>query len=128
MVCDSNMPLPFELTEIDISERAKESLREREPNCRSPYNGDVLRQIRISIKRGDVERRDRYINKLPTGNMKELANRLDGQPMELQSAFDDLTPFRGFWAVNFLGTFGRMFSLHMPEVSSLTVTVTTPSA
>jgi hypothetical protein len=106
----------FELTKVDISERAKDTLREREPNCRKSYDGDVLRQMRMATFRGNTARRKSCYAQL-SPNKKRLINRLECQPPEVLNSFDDLLDFPGLWAVNFIGTFKRIFTLHMPEVS-----------
>lgn len=102
--------------DVDLSKQVRSVLRERDPKSKKYYDGDILRQIRISTLNGDVERRKRFFAKFQSKSKEDMVKRLEAQPPELLDSFDDLIPFTGLWAVNFVGTLGRMFNMHLPEV------------
>jgi hypothetical protein len=99
-----------------MSERVKNVLREKDPNSKKYCDGDTLRQIRISTLCGDEARRERFFAKFQSPSKRDLVKRLEAQPPELLESLDDLIPFPGFWAVDFVGTLGRILNMNMPEV------------
>ena len=99
----------------DLSEQVKNVLREHDPNSAKFFDGDILRQIRISTIRGDSVRREKFIAKLSTSKQNCL-KRLEALPHTFWDSVDDLIPFAGLWPALFIGTFARLLNLHCPEV------------
>jgi Protein of unknown function (DUF3723) len=103
------------LTTLDLSLQVRNSLREHDPNSAKYFDGDILRQIRIYIIRGDAARRQKWLSRL-SKSKQDYIKRLEAQPERFLDSLDALIPFAGLWPAVHIGTFGRLFNLHCPEV------------
>ena len=120
-VCDSIFPIfkrHTQLTNPDLSLQVKNVLREHDPNCAKFYDGDVLRQIRISTLRGDTARRKKFLARL-SKSKQDYVKHLEALPEQFWDSLDALIPFAGLWPAILIGTFLRLSNLHCPEVFSL---------
>lgn len=106
------------LTNPDLSLQVKSILREHDPNCAKFYDGDVLRQIRISTLRGDTARRDKWLARLSKSKQNSV-KRLEALPEKFWDSLDALIPFAGLWPAFWIGTVPRLLNLHCPEVLGL---------
>jgi Protein of unknown function (DUF3723) len=107
-----------QLTNPDLSLQVKNVLREHDPNCAKFYDGDVLRQIRISTIHGDTARREKFLTRL-SKSKQDYVKRLEALPEQFWDSLDALIPFAGLWPAILIGTFLRLSNLHCPEVFSL---------
>lgn len=103
------------LTNSDISSQVKNGLREQDPNFSKTYDGDIVRQIRISTLGDDAARRRKWLAKFSESKQKCLL-RLEALPEKFVESLDALTPFAGLWPAVQIGTFPRLCNLHCPEV------------
>jgi hypothetical protein len=99
----------------DLSLLVKKFLREHDPNCAKWYDGDILRQIRISTIQGDNVRREKFLARLSTSK-QDCVKRLELLPLEFWDSLDGLIQFAGLWPAILIGTFPRLLNLHCPEV------------
>ena len=106
------------LTVLDLSPQTKNAIRETDPNCARYYDGDILRQIRISTINGDVARRDKWLVRL-SKSKQDWVTRLEALPQRFLDSLDDLIPFAGLWPAIQIGTFPRLLNLHCYEVFKL---------
>ncbi|KAK9341875.1 hypothetical protein V1522DRAFT_455243 [Lipomyces starkeyi] len=98
----------------DLSLQVKNVLREHDPNCAKYYDGDILRQIRISTIQGDTARREKFLARL-SKSKQDCVKRLELLPEEFWDSLDALIPFAGLWPAIFIGAFPRLLNLHCPE-------------
>jgi len=110
--CDSLARL---LTLPDLNSLVKNELREQDLNASRWYDGDIIRQIRLSTLAGDSSRRDKWLARLLNSKPKCLL-RLEALPGTFLESLDDLIPFAGLWPPVQAGTFPRLANLHCPEV------------
>lgn len=99
----------------DLSLLVKNVLRGRDPNCAKYFDGDVLRQIRISTIRGDEARRQKWLAKL-SKSKQDYVKRLEALPKKFLESLDDLILLPGLWPAVHIGTFPRLLNLHLPKV------------
>jgi hypothetical protein len=118
-VCDSIFIIKrhSQLTNPDLSLQVKNVLRENDPSCAKFYDGDVLRQIRISTIQGDIARREKFLARL-SNSKQDYVKRLEALPEQFWDSLDALIPFAGLWPAILIGTFLRLSNLHCPEVFS----------
>jgi hypothetical protein len=76
--------------------------------------GDIVRQIRISILNNDEERRQRWMLELSKNQRKNLS-RLNAMP-DFLASLDKKIPFFGLWEEITIGIFDVFARLHCPEV------------
>jgi hypothetical protein len=118
-VCDSIfIKKHSQLTNPDLSLQVKNVLREHDPSCAKFYDGDVLRQIRISTIQGDTARREKFLARL-SDSKQDYVKRLEALSEQFWDSLDALIPFAGLWPAILIGTFLRLSNLHCPEVFSL---------
>jgi hypothetical protein len=99
----------------DLSLPVKKYLREHDPNCAKWYDGDILRQIRISTIQDDSVRREKFLARL-SPSKQDCVKRLELLPLEFWDSLDGLIQFAGLWPAILIGTFPRLLNLHSPEV------------
>jgi hypothetical protein len=118
-VCDSIfIKKHSQLTNPDLSLQVKNVLREHDPSCAKFYDGDVLRQIRISTIQGDTARREKFLARL-SDSKQDYVKRLEALSEQFWDSLDALIPFAGLWPAILIGTFLRLSNLHCPEVFSI---------
>ena len=104
------------LTLPDLSSLVKKELREQDPNASRWYDGDIIRQIRLSTLADDSSGREKWLARLATNSKRRCLQRLEALPGTFLESWDDLIPFAGLWPSVKLGTFPRLAKLHCPEV------------
>lgn len=92
----------------------KDVLREHDAKSTKLYDGDIVRQIRISTLRGDIARRQKWFARL-SKSMRRCLLRLEALPEKFVESLDALIPFAGLWPALQPGTFTRLLDLHCPE-------------
>lgn len=102
----------------DLSPELKDFLRAHDPNSAKFFNGDILRQIRISTLRRDGAERKKWLSRL-TPSQRTYISRLEALPQEFLDSLDALIPFAGLWPALQIGTFSRLSGLHCPEVGDM---------
>lgn len=60
------------------------------------YDGDILRQIRISTIQYDIARREKFFARL-LKNKRDCVKRLELLSWEFWDSLDALIPFTGLW-------------------------------
>ncbi|KAH8792221.1 hypothetical protein F5882DRAFT_290887, partial [Hyaloscypha sp. PMI_1271] len=98
----------------DLSLQVKNVLREHDTSCAKLYDGDILRQIRISTIQGDTARREKFLARL-SDSKQDYVKRLEALPEQFWDSLDALIPFAGLWPAILTGTFLRLSNLHCPE-------------
>ena len=105
----------FQLMNSDLSKQVKNVLYEYNLNSVKFFDRDILRQICISIIRGDSVRREKFIAKLSMSKQNYLKC-LKALPYIFWDSIDDLILFAGLQLALFIGTFARLLNLYYPEV------------
>lgn len=106
--------LAYLLTFPDLNSLVKNELREQDPNASRWYDGDIIRQIRLSTLAEDSSRREKWLARLSKSKRKCLL-RLEALPRNFLESLDVLIPFAGLWPPVQAGTFPRLLNLHCPE-------------
>ncbi|KAL2047106.1 hypothetical protein N7G274_001125 [Stereocaulon virgatum] len=88
----------------DLSPQVKDVLRGHAANSTKYYDGDLVRQIRISTLHGDTTRRRKWLARL-SKNMQRCLLRLEALPERFVDSLDALIPFAGLWPALQPGTF-----------------------
>ncbi len=99
----------------DLNATVKNELREQDPNASKWFDGDIIRQIRISTLAGDSARRAKFLARFSKSKAKCFL-RLEALPGKFLESWDSLIPFAGLWPPVQAGTFPRLLKLHCPEV------------
>ena len=89
--CDYEADL---LTVPDLNSLVKNELREQDPNTSRWYDGDIIRQIRLSTQAEDSLRREKWLARLCKSKRKCLL-RLEALPKNFLKSLDVLIPFAG---------------------------------
>lgn len=103
------------LIRLDLNTLVKNELREQDPNASRLYDGDMIRQIRLSTQADDSSRRMKWLARLSKSKRRCLL-RLEALPRTFLESLDNLLPFAGLWPSVQAGTFPRLLNLHCPEV------------
>ncbi|KAL9631872.1 MAG: hypothetical protein Q9164_005658 [Protoblastenia rupestris] len=99
---------------VHLNPQVKDVLREHDAKSTKRYDGDIVRQIRISTLHGDTARREKWLARL-SKNMQRCLLRLEALPEAFMEGWDALIPFTGLWPALLPGTFDRLLNLRCPE-------------
>ena len=87
----------------ELTAQVRDLLREKDSNSSSWQLGEIFHQIRVSTRRGDDVRNNKWLCRL-SKDMQRSVLRLEALPTTFVESLDALIPFAGLWPAFDVGT------------------------